>query len=103
MCGVRLDRGSEILQEYRLKYDGAFKGWNLLEIDAIWAWSGHTTPLDPMAGFEKIIRHKPQLDNPDRCKDNPRKLEPDNLNNLYGFSVEMGRPVAGALPSLPIM
>jgi hypothetical protein len=22
MCGVRLDCGSEVLQEYRLKYDG---------------------------------------------------------------------------------
>ena len=61
----------------------------------------HTTPLDPMAGFEKIIRHNPQWDNPDRCKDNPHKVEPENLppahrglrpggNNLYGCSVEMG-------------
>jgi hypothetical protein len=37
MCGVRLDCGSEVLQEDRLKYDRAFKSWNLLEIDDIWA------------------------------------------------------------------
>jgi len=38
MCGVRLDCGSEFLQEYRLKYDRAFKSWNLWEIDAFWEW-----------------------------------------------------------------
>ncbi len=27
--GVRLDCGSEVLQEYRLKYDEAFKIWKL--------------------------------------------------------------------------
>ena len=37
ICDVRLDCGSEVLQEYRLKYDRALKNWNLLEIDAIWA------------------------------------------------------------------
>jgi hypothetical protein len=37
ICGVRLDCGSEVLQAYRLKYDRAFKSWDLLEIDAIWA------------------------------------------------------------------
>jgi hypothetical protein len=37
MCGSRIDCGSEVIQEYRLKYDRAFKRWNLLEIDAIWA------------------------------------------------------------------
>ena len=37
ICGVRPGYGSEVLQEYRLKYDRAFKRWDLLEIDAIWA------------------------------------------------------------------
>ena len=27
---------------------------------------GHTSPLDPMAGFEKIMKHKSQWDNLDR-------------------------------------
>ncbi len=35
ICGIRLDCGSEVFQEYALKYDRAFKGWNLLEIDII--------------------------------------------------------------------
>jgi hypothetical protein len=37
MYGFRLDCGSGVLKEYRLKYDRAFKSRNLLEIDAIWA------------------------------------------------------------------
>ena len=53
MCGVRLDCGSAVLQEYRLKYDRAFKRWDLLKIDSVWAESGHTAPLDPLAGFKK--------------------------------------------------
>jgi hypothetical protein len=28
LCGVRLDCGSDALQEYRLKYDRALKNWN---------------------------------------------------------------------------
>ncbi len=35
ICGIRPDCGSEIFQEYGLKYDIAFKGRNLLEIDVI--------------------------------------------------------------------
>jgi len=35
ICGIRLDCGSEVFQEYALKYGRAFKGWNLLEIDII--------------------------------------------------------------------
>jgi hypothetical protein len=35
ICGVRMDCGSEVSQEYGLKYDRAFNGWNLLEIDII--------------------------------------------------------------------
>jgi hypothetical protein len=35
--GVSLDCGSEVFQEYGLEYDRAFKGWNLLKIDAIYA------------------------------------------------------------------
>jgi len=35
ICGIRLDCGSEVIQEYRLKYDRAFNGWNLLGIDII--------------------------------------------------------------------
>ncbi len=33
----RVDCGSEVLQAYRLKYDRAFKSWDLLEIYAICA------------------------------------------------------------------
>jgi hypothetical protein len=36
ICGIRLDCGPEVLQEYRLKDDMTFNGWNLLEIDVIW-------------------------------------------------------------------
>jgi len=43
--------------------------------------AGHTTPLDPMADFEEIIRlqpwlkpgHMPQLDTQDRERDNPHR------------------------------
>ena len=38
----------------------------------------------------EIMRHKPQLGNPDRYKDNLHRDEPENLNNLYGCSAEMG-------------
>lgn len=41
-------------------------------------------------------RHQPLLrDNPDRSKDNPHRKEPENLNNLYGCSVEMDYPSWG--------
>jgi len=52
----------------------------LVKIDVIWTYFGQTTPLDPlrgvglrlgklsepeaMAGFEKIMKHKSQWDNP---------------------------------------
>ena len=42
MYGVRLDFGSEVLLEYRLKNVRAFKSWNLSEIDAFWAFFEHT-------------------------------------------------------------
>jgi hypothetical protein len=34
---IRLDCGSEVLQEYRVKYDRALKSRNLLELDDILA------------------------------------------------------------------
>ena len=48
MCGVRLDCSSEVVHEYRLGQDRSF---------------GHTSPLDPMAGFEKIMKYKSRWDN----------------------------------------
>ena len=48
--------------------------------------------LDPIAGFEKIIRHKPQWGNPNCSRDNSQRKKPENLNNLYGCSVEMDYP-----------
>jgi hypothetical protein len=47
--------------------------------------------------FLKITRHNPHLGNPDLDKDSPGKSEPENLNNLYGCSVQMGWAVAGGL------
>jgi hypothetical protein len=41
ICGVRLDCSSEVVHEYRLEQDRSF---------------GHSSPLDPMAGFEKIMQ-----------------------------------------------
>ncbi len=43
--------------------------------------------LDPMAGFEKIMKHKSQWDNPDRCRDDPHTKGAENLNILYGRRV----------------
>ena len=63
MCGVMLDCGSEVLHEYRVKYDRYFKALNLLEIEIVLAWSRHTTPLDPLSVFKEIMRHKPQRGN----------------------------------------
>jgi hypothetical protein len=63
MCGVMLDCGSEVLQEYRVKYDRYFNALNLLEIDIVLAWSRHTTSLDPSVVFKEIMRHKPQRGN----------------------------------------
>ena len=51
--------------------------------------------IDPMAGFEEIMRHKPQSGNPDRSRDNPHRKEPENLNNLYSCSAEMDYPSWG--------
>jgi hypothetical protein len=42
ICGIRLDCGSEVFQEYRSEQNSDFKKWKLLEIEAIWASSGHT-------------------------------------------------------------
>jgi hypothetical protein len=35
ICGIRLDCGSEVSQEYGLKYNWTFNVWDLLEIDII--------------------------------------------------------------------
>jgi hypothetical protein len=59
-----------------------------LEIDTGLAQYGHTAPVDPMAGFEEIMGlqpwlkpgHKHQQGNPDRSKDNPHKVGPENLS-----------------------
>jgi hypothetical protein len=34
------------------------------------------------------MRDTSQWDNPDRCSDNPHRVGPENLSNLYGCSVE---------------
>jgi hypothetical protein len=56
------------VKEYASNYDRAFKPWNLLETDIIEASSGHTTPLDPLAGFEEIMSRMPQVDTQDRSR-----------------------------------
>ncbi len=48
-----------------------------------------------MAGFEEIMRDIPQLGNLDCYKDNLHREDPENLNNLYGCSVEMDNPSWG--------
>ena len=63
MCGVMLDCGYEVLQGYRLKYDRAFNDLNLLETDIFLAWPRHNTPLDSLAVFKEIMRHKSQRGN----------------------------------------
>ena len=50
---------------------------------------GHTTPLDSMAGFEKIISHTSQLDTQDRERDNLHREGPENLSDLCGNLVEL--------------
>ena len=49
----------------------------------------HHSFIDPMASFEEIMRHMPQLDNQDRCKGSPQKTEAENLSNLCGNLVEL--------------
>ena len=51
--------------------------------------------IDPMASFEEIMRHMPQLNTQDRERDNPERVGAENLNNLYGCSVEMDYPSWG--------
>ena len=45
--------------------------------------------IDPMASFEEIMRHMPQLDTQDRERDNPDRAGPENLSNLCGNLVEL--------------
>jgi hypothetical protein len=59
-----------------------FQKVEILEIDVIWASSGHATLLDPISRFLEIIRHKPQWGNPDRSRDKPRRVGSENLRNL---------------------
>jgi hypothetical protein len=40
-----------------------------------------------MAGFEKIMKHKSQWDNPDRSRDDPQTKGAENLNILLGCRV----------------
>ncbi len=48
--------------------------------------------IDPMAGFEEIMRHMPQLDTQDRERDNPHRAGPENpwprpiINTVYAKS-----------------
>jgi len=37
ICDVRLDYGTEVLEDYRVEKDRALTSWNLLENDVIWA------------------------------------------------------------------
>jgi len=51
--------------------------------------SGQTTPLDPMAGFEKIMKHKSQWDNPDRSRDDrQRKVLRIRLQNIGTYFLD---------------
>jgi len=38
-----------------------------------------------MVGFEKIMRHMSQWDNPDRSRDNPQRAGPENLIYMDGW------------------
>ena len=38
----------------------------------------HQSFIDPMASFEEIMRHMPQLDTQDRERDNPHRTGPEN-------------------------
>lgn len=49
----------------------------------------HHSFIDPMASFEEIMRHMPQLDTQDRERDNPHRAGPENLSNLCGSLVEL--------------
>ena len=53
--------GPRSLLNLDLSETGALMSLNLLEIDTNWAYYGHTTPLDPMAGFKEIMRLQPWL------------------------------------------
>jgi len=52
-----------------------------------------------MAGFEKIMRHISQWDNPDRSRDDLHTKGPENVNILYGCLVAARWPssVGGGL------
>ena len=49
----------------------------------------HHSVIDPMASFEEIMRHMPQLDTQDRERDNPHRAGPENLRNRCGNLVEL--------------
>ena len=38
----------------------------------------HHSVIDPMASYEEIMRHMPQLDTQDRERDNPHRAGPEN-------------------------
>ena len=37
-----------------------------------------------LVDFQRVMKRKPQWNNPDPCKDNPHREEPENRSNLCG-------------------
>ena len=70
-------------------------------IGIIQAQSRHTTTLDPLAVFEEIMKHMPQLDIQDRNRDNLHRVGPENLTCLCGHLAGERWHRVAAWPSSP--
>ncbi len=79
------------LRDFSGKWVGMWPGLQGLEFIENWHYLGliRTHPARRSFGrVWKIMRHMPQLDTQDREENNRHKAGPENLNNLYGCSVE---------------